>query len=35
MIAALHHESACIFFGMLFFSVVMLIWAACYFCKLR
>ena len=35
MIAAIYNESVCIFFGMLFTSVVMLIWAACYFIKLK
>ena len=35
MIAALHNESVMVFFGLLFASVVMLIWAACYFVRLK
>jgi hypothetical protein len=35
MIAAIYNESLQVFCGLLFAAVAMLIWAACYFCKLR
>lgn len=35
MMAALYNESVRVFFGMLFFSVAMLIWAAIYLFRCR
>lgn len=35
MIAAIYNESLQVFCGLLFASVVMLIWAACYFVRLK
>lgn len=35
MIAAIYNESLQVFFGLLFTHVVMLIWAACYFVRLK
>jgi hypothetical protein len=35
MIAAIYNESLQVFCGLLFTAVVMLIWAACYFVRLK